>query len=193
MTNLQEIWKDIEGYEGLYQISNLGRVYSFDRVIPSKAGSTMVRKAKYLVLCNRRGYVAVTLINLNSKKKQITVHRLVAQHFIDNPENKRCVNHIDGNKRNNRVDNLEWATDSENAQHAFKTGLKKPTKPWLGKLNSHSCKPVAQYDLNGNLLKVWPSSNEIQRQGVVRSPSGVTQACKGKLKTFNGFIWKYAS
>lgn len=107
---MNEVWKDIKGYEGLYQVSNLGRVKSVKRNLTLKP-------------CNRNRYLIV-LLSKNGIKKAINVHRLVAQAFIPNPDDKRTVNHIDGNKQNNCVDNLEWCSQSENVKHAYDNKLK---------------------------------------------------------------------
>lgn len=110
---MREIWKDIEGYEGLYQISNLGRVKSFKRYSEGK-----ILKARKVT----KGYLQVTLLK-NGKGKNKKVHRLVAQAFIMNPNNCPQVNHINGNKTDNTVQNLEWVTNKENVQHAWNNGL----------------------------------------------------------------------
>lgn len=109
---MQEIWKDIKEYEGLYQISNLGNVKSLKR-------NKLLKPIK-----DKDGYLCVTLYKM-CKLKEKKVHRLVAQTFILNPENKPQVNHIDGNKQNNVVNNLEWCTRLENIEHAWKIGLMK--------------------------------------------------------------------
>lgn len=114
-----EIWKDIEGYEGFYQISNLGRTRSVDRIDSSgNRRKGRIRKPHF----TKFGYALVNLCK-EGKVKHFLVHRLVAIAFIPNSENKEQVNHIDGNKKNNRLDNLEWATRSENVLHALDTGL----------------------------------------------------------------------
>ena len=121
-----EVWKDIEGYEGLYQVSNFGDIKSLPKVRRNRSG-TYIQKEKLLKLSNTStGYKKVELYK-DKKRKSFKVHRLVAQAFIPNPENKREVNHIDGNKHNNKVNNLEWVTSSENKIHAFKMDLN-PTK-----------------------------------------------------------------
>ena len=111
MTN-QEIWKPISGYDGLYEVSNIGNVRSIKKGIILKPAT------------NKFGYQIVGL-SKNGKRKEGKVHRLVAKAFIDNPDNKKQVNHKDGNKKNNSVDNLEWVTNQENVIHAFKTGVRK--------------------------------------------------------------------
>lgn len=109
-----EIWRDVVGYEGLYRVSNMGRVKSLFN------GDVKIRRAP---LCNP-GYFSVVLYKDN-EVTHIRIHVLVAKAFLPNPENKRYVNHRDGNKRNNRVDNLEWVTPLENAHHAINMGLTK--------------------------------------------------------------------
>ena len=120
---MKEIWKAIEGYTD-YQISNYGKVKSLNRIKKYKNGYGLHRiKKKILKLIkNPDGYLVVNLFN-NCLIKQFKVHRLVALTFLSNPELKPEVNHIDGNKENNRIDNLEWNTFSENRKHAHKLGL----------------------------------------------------------------------
>ena len=129
----QEIWKDIEGYEGLYQISNLGRVKSCDRVVinhyeDGRGDVTVHRKGKIMRLgvYKREGYCYICLSKNNIKKKY-KIHRLVALAFIPNPNPQKydMVNHIDGNVKNNNVCNLEWTNNYGNQMHAIKTGLNK--------------------------------------------------------------------
>ncbi|MDT2485744.1 MULTISPECIES: NUMOD4 domain-containing protein [Enterococcus] len=112
---MKEIWKDISGYEGLYQVSTFGRVKSI---------------RKNLILSQSNGTCGYRMVNLYVDKKQSKklVHRLVAQTFIENPLEKEQVNHIDGNKNNNNLSNLEWSTRSENVKHAYLIGIKEPTE-----------------------------------------------------------------
>lgn len=120
---IDEEWRDVSGYEGLYQVSNLGRVRSLDRWRKNGSGEY---KQKGRILNQgdtTTGYKQIVL-NKDKKRKTLKVHRLVAIAFIPNPENKPNVNHIDGNPHNNKVENLEWCTQSENVQHAYDTGLK---------------------------------------------------------------------
>jgi hypothetical protein len=119
-----EIWKDIDNYEGLYQISNFGRVKSLAKYWRSGKDSVTLRFHKEKILCqqNHSGYLEVKLCN-NRSKYYAKVHRLVCQAFLSNPENKPEVNHKDGNPSNNYLSNLEWCTHNENVQHAKKIGL----------------------------------------------------------------------
>lgn len=125
-----EVFKDIEGYEGLYQVSNKGRVRSLDRLDVRSNGTNgsnrMLKGALMKVGVSKGGYGMVTLYK-NRKKTTFIVHRLVAIAFIDNPDNKRTVNHINGIKTDNNSKNLEWATHKENSQHGWDTGLITPS------------------------------------------------------------------
>ena len=119
-----EIWKDIENWEGYYQVSNKSRVRSLDRTIVNSLGRTYHLKGiilKHTLPKEHYPYVCLRKNGLNFPK---SVHRLVALAFISNPENKPQVNHKDGNKHNCNIDNLEWNTEIENAKHAILTGLK---------------------------------------------------------------------
>ena len=117
------IWKDIEGYEGYYQVSNLGNIRSCDRVVLNHWGNGQHRKGKLMSPSRSpNGYSIITLQKEGRVKYQ-TVHRTVATVFIHNPENKPEINHIDGNKDNNTIENLEWVTTAENKKHALETGL----------------------------------------------------------------------
>ncbi len=118
MTKQKEIWRDIEGYEGKYQVSNLGRV----RGLKNRRGNLRATPLVMKPSLDRYGYFKMCL-RFNGENKCVTVHRLVAQTFIPNPDNKPCVNHINGIKTDCCVRNLEWVTHSENTQHAYDTNL----------------------------------------------------------------------
>lgn len=120
---MEEIWKDVEGYEGLYQVSNLGKVRSIDREVKTSTG---FRKYKGMVLKQRivKEYLYVNFGTRSTHR----VHRLIAKAFVPNPDNLPEVNHIDGNKLNNNIDNLEWCTSKENINHSWGKGLSKSRK-----------------------------------------------------------------
>lgn len=141
---MKEIFKPIEEFDGIYEISNLGNVKSLERYVEVVGVNRMRHKRllneKFLKhLPTRCGYLRVGF-PIDNKVKYISIHRLVAIAFIPNPENKPEVNHKDGDKTNNRVDNLEWVTSSENQLHSYKNGLQKPHSNGgaKGELNSHS-------------------------------------------------------
>lgn len=119
-----EIWRDITGYEGIYQISNLGRVRSLDRVSIDKNGIEYSIKGSMRKVSKSKGYSMIGL-SKDNKQKMYLVHRLVAEAFLGNPENLPIVNHIDGNKSNSHIENLEWVSNSDNINHAISTGLRK--------------------------------------------------------------------
>lgn len=118
-----EVWKDIKGYEGLYQVSNFGRVKSVARKIQLKQYAKETTETIMKLDLNKRGYLYVHLCK-NSKYKSYRVHRLVAEAFVENPEHKDQVNHIDRNVLNNKSSNLEWCTNVENMKHAKETGFR---------------------------------------------------------------------
>lgn len=188
---MKEFWKDIPGYEGLYKVSNHGRVMSVK--FGPKTNSVRLHETSKVLKpsITNVGYLKVQLYK-DSHSKIFYIHRLVASVFIPNPENKSQVNHIDCNKQNNRVDNLEWVTPSENQKHAIKNGLR-ASSPNLGKkgsLNPNS-KAVYQCDLNGNIIHKWYGISEAARETGLSS-SGISACLRRKNKTCKGFIWKYA-
>ena len=123
---MQEIWKDIKNYEGIYQVSNLGRVRSLTRKVKTFNGFRTTKGQLLKPLKTNRNYFRVDL-KQNQKDKYVSIHRLVAEAFIPNPNNYPVINHIDGNTSNNIVNNLEWCTQSHNIKEAYKVGRAKPT------------------------------------------------------------------
>ena len=175
-----EIWKDIENYEGLYQISNWGRVKSLPKSWLKYDGGILHQKE--LILKPRPttvGYLRVCL-RKDNHSKDFYIHRLVGLAFLPNPHNYSEINHIDENKTNNNVDNLEWCSRCQNnnwGSHNI-SGAKKRGKP------------VMQYDTNGNLISVYESGKKASREVGVDS-SLIRECCKGTYKQAGGYIWKY--
>lgn len=176
---MEEIWKDIEGYEGKYQVSNLGNVRSLDYRNTKMIGNLRPKL--------RSNYLFVHLRNHGIGKCPM-VHRLVAKAFIPNPNNYPEVNHKDEDKHNNRADNLEWCTLKYNRNYGTTKIRAIETKNKRNRKNAE--KKVLQYDLDGNFIRSYKSSVEVSRLLRISS-SNVRSACRGFLKTYKGFIWKY--
>lgn len=123
---MQEIWKDIKNYESCYQVSNLGKVRSLTRKVNTYNGVRITKGQLLKPLKTNRNYLRVCL-KKNQKNKYISIHRLVAEAFIPNPNNYNVINHIDSNTYNNLVNNLEWCTQSHNIKEAYRIGNAKPT------------------------------------------------------------------
>lgn len=175
---MKEIYKDIIGFEGFYQISNLGNVKSLERIVRGRHGDTKISE-KILKTSLARGYKTCNLY-LEKKLINLKVHRSVAINFIDNPENKPCVNHKNGIKTDNNFQNLEWCTYSENIIHAYETKLR---------LNKKS---IIKMDMKGNEIKEYNSLSEASLDiGKYKSRGCISMACSGKRNFAFGYKWKY--
>ena len=178
-----EEWRDIKGYEGLYQVSNKGRVRSLDRVVAAgRGGGDRNIKGRIIVLRNHgSGYKMVNLWRENEYK--ITyAHILVAQAFIPNPEGKPEVNHINGYKTDNRVENLEWCTSRENSLHARNTGL-------LDSMIKKYSKPIVMLD-NGVIVREFSSAHEAERELGINN-SSINSCCRRGSGNAGGYQWKF--
>lgn len=189
---MNENWKPIADYEGYYEISDLGNVRSNGKKYIDSLNRVQNRKPKQLKSrIGTIGYKCVDL-NVNGIHMQKYIHRLIAEAFIPNPENKPTVNHKDGNKLNNNITNLEWATFSENNKHAIGIGLRQ--SPWTGKfgVNHPQSKPVIQMNKDGNVLNRFVSAREAQEKTGV-SYKHISSCCLGKRKSTGGYCWKFQS
>ena len=194
MTNsLIEIWKDIPNYEGLYQASNLGRIRSLDHKVMKKSlsGELIVRQYKGKILkgwVQNTGYLTVSLSN-----KKYSVHRLIATTFLEQEKGKNIVNHIDGNKLNNRVDNLEWCDYKHNFDEAIRLNLM--NIKYNSYVNRIRAKKINQYDLKGNFIRSYLCSvdaeKELRNKGIKINARNIRNVCNGERKTAGGFYWEY--
>lgn len=169
-------WKIINNY---YAINTKGEIFSLYKKEPKKLNPYKLKN----------GYYA---IKINDKNQLI--HRLVAKSFIPNPNNYPVVNHIDGNKLNNNVSNLEWCTISDNIRHAYKIGLMNNAIEKMKKRKIRA-KKIGQYSMTNQLIKIYRGSNEaadyLKKQGIKVNARNIRQVCSGNRKTAGGFVWKY--
>lgn len=200
-----EIWLPVVGYEGLYAVSNMGRVKSL--------GNNKLRKEKILsqILNNNNGYLQLTLYK-EGKMQTFLVHRLVATAFLENPNGYRCVNHKNEIKTDNRVENLEWCDDKYNLNYKnaqAKRVASTDYKAFQARRVAHTdykaivekrkidykaiaeklSRQVYQYSLDGTLVSIWESTKECKKNGY--NQGAVSQCCRGKLKHYKNYIWSY--
>jgi len=180
---MEEVWKDIEGYEGMYQVSNFGSVRSLDRLYESK-----IRNNNYIVrrginlksTPDKDGYLKINL-SKNRTRKYHFVHRLVALVFIPNPNSFPIINHKDGNKTNNFANNLEWCTYKYNSNYG----------ECRQKISNSKKKKVVQIDIKKNIVvstfdSIAEATNSLSLKG-----NKIGLCCAGKRKTHGGFKWMY--
>lgn len=188
MMEQEEIWKDVVGYKGMYQVSNIGRTKTMSRNIYSKGSIHYIMKERVTRQTDFKGYKQIRLRKDNLSRLYF-VHRLVLMAFIPNPFNKPYVNHKNGIRNDNRVENLEWCTRSENEKHAYKY-LSKELKMNRPKGKDHfNSYPVVQKDKNGNILKIWECAKQAKIEG------GYCNTCiglcvNGRMEYHKGFKWE---
>ena len=189
-----EIWKDVKDYEGLYQVSNMGRVKSLERMKWNGRGYQKIPEKILKASEYRGGYLQVNL-SKDGKAKDCKIHRLVAQAFISNPQNLPEVNHKDENKKNNCVENLEWCSKLYNINYG--TGRKRSAEKRRGKKKSEEhikklSKPVFSVNKESGLIMWWQSASEAGRiLGIAKQ--SICACCRGrKCKSAGGHYWFYA-
>ena len=173
----KEIWKDIKGYENIYEINNYGYVKSLKRMVNNR--NNYVEERIMSLEKTKHGYLRVILSKENTQKKCL-VHRLVAKAFIPNLENKPEVNHKDGNKKNNYVENLEWSTCSENIIHSYNNNLRKPSKPHTKKVKC----------IENN--KIYDSLSDCEKDLKI-SRKSIRNSCIYNRKIFNTYSFVYVN
>lgn len=174
------MWKDVIGYEGLYQVSDEGQVRSYGKYIQVRPNCTIYREGKILwpEVC-KNGYLRVQLYKDNSRNHKL-IHRLVAEAFIPNPNNLETVNHKNENKQDNSIDNLEWMSAVDNIRYG--TGIQRKS--------SSKKRPVKQLSLEGELIRVWDSARDAEAELGIKN-SSICSCCRGKQKTAGNFKWEY--
>jgi hypothetical protein len=184
---MKEVWKEIPGFEGRYAASTLGRIKTISRTVRNRYSflklKSLIRK-QHITLT---GYSTIYLHDRNGKGKSYRSHRLIAKTFIPNPENKPHVNHKNGIKNDNRIENLEWVTPSENLKHAYINELRKAP------VHEKHQKAVKKISLDGNVIETFNSISDASKKTGVNRVS-ISNMCNGKCgrKTAGGFIWKFA-
>lgn len=193
-----EVWVDIKGYEGEYQVSNYGFARSLDRFVKnkSKLGKEFLTYKKGRQLTPELGSLVypyvVYYLKKDGKRYYNKAHRLVASAFIENPENKKIVNHLDSNPRNNHVDNLQWATHSENSKHAYDNNRIDITKAIFASVESRrgTGKIVYQYTKNKQPLRQY---NSVRTAAIATNSDEnlISKTCRGVIKSHNNYFWSY--
>jgi len=188
---VEEIWKWIDGYEDMYQISNLGRVRSVDRFVYCEVSPNKLQHIFGKVLkirTDKKGY-SVVYLSKDGKQKVGKIHRLVANAFIPNPLNLPQVNHIDGSKSNNHVENLEWCTNSYNQKHAWEHGLQPSYEESNGR--GRPAQPVAMLDLmSGDTLREFNTLASAGRETGINQYN-IRSVCMGFRNHAGGYGWKF--
>ena len=178
-----ENWKPVVGYEGLYECSNMGNVRSLNY----RHTNTIKTLSPSI---NKDGYIRVHLWK-NCKGKVLAVHRLVAEAFVPNPNNKPQIDHINTDKTDNRVENLRWVTKKENINNPLT--IKHLSENKIGNENAKSIyRAVLQYTKDGKLIKEWTSMNSAARELKINK-SGIYSCCNGinRVKSYGGYVWRY--
>lgn len=186
-----EIWRDVPGWEGMYQVSTFGRVKTMERMIKSNCNNFRISEERIKEVELRKDGYTATLFCRNSKVTQYKIHRLVGIAFMPNPENKRDINHISGVRSENRLENLEWATRSENKLHGFRIGMTKPTCLGIFGKDHHLSKPVLKIDIEtGNIIERYDGLMDASRKTCLGFRE-ISACARGKRQSYNNYLWQY--
>ena len=189
-----EVWKEISGTDGVYEVSNLGRVKSNDHICKRSSGVEYLVHGRIMKQTeNNNGYMRVA-VYVNGKKTKPYVHQLVANAFLPNPDAKSFVNHKDFNPKNNSTENLEWVSHLENIRYSLERGRFDRSPEWKSKLKQTlddvMGTPVIGRNITTGEEMYFKALNDVRRLGF--QPSCVCFCCKGKRATHGGFTWRYA-
>lgn len=175
-----EIWRDIKGFEGYYQVSNMGNIKTVKRIVSFGKNKRIVVEELKTLVDDKDGYKDIILYK-NGEHRHVKVHRVVAETFIPNPKGYKEINHKNENKADNRVENLEWCSRKYNNDYGNRTKSTRETQSVR----------INQYSLDGVFIKSWLGARIIERV-LGFSNANIIKCCKGKAHTAYGFIWKYA-
>ena len=174
-----EEWKDIKGYEGLYQVSNLGRIKSIPRAVCNGFNTRHIKERIRVQVKSKSGYMNVGL-NKDGKFTRFRVHRLVAEAFLPNPHNYVEINHKDEDKANNHITNLEWCGREKNCNHGTRNK----------RISEYQSKPVVQISMTGEIVNTFSSASEAEK-AIGAKGGHIGSCCQGKRKTAHGYMWRY--
>lgn len=176
---IMEEWRSVKGYEGIYEVSSLGRVRAKERFVPGRRG--IVHGHIVVALKQKTGYIRICL-SKDHKKTYFSVHRLVAEAFVPNPHNYPCVNHLDEDRTNNKSSNLQWCTYSQNNNYGTRRSKISET---------HRCKGKAfmQIDCSNNIVAIYRAMIDAHELGYDRS--NILKCLTGKKYTYLGYKWEY--
>ena len=182
---MEEIWRDIPNYEGLYQASTMGRIKRLESKVWNRFDYITKKEHILKPRYTRKGYIEYALYK-NGERKDFKGHWLILSTYIENKDNKPQINHINGKKDDNRLENLEYCTNAENQKHAYNIGLKTGL---LGTKNPKS-KRINQYSLTGEFIKQWDCANDAKRFFNIMN-AHIGECCKRTRKSAGGYKWRY--
>lgn len=190
---MEEIWKPILGYVGLYEVSNIGRIRSISHSVASSVSKSGERKTTGRILrqfTSTSGYYKGVHLCKNNQVKTVNVHKVVAEAFCDNPEHYNCIDHINGNSFDNRADNLRWCSHKQNSNNPITKQRMSASKKGVCGIAHNRAKMVAQFSLDGKLIKVWDYVKQAAEELNIQRTS-ISLCANGKIKSAGGYKWSY--